>query len=92
MAEAKNRKTRRTLSAVRRKFADKLELESVDNPVISFDGDDEQTYTFPTPCSRTTNGPRPSTPRRPPRARPRPSSGRTSTRASGSATPTATPT
>ncbi|MFE7462250.1 hypothetical protein ACWFMI_25355 [Nocardiopsis terrae] len=49
MAEAKNRKTRRTLGAVRRKFADKLGLESVENPVVPFDGEDGETYTMPHP-------------------------------------------
>ncbi|WP_160051295.1 hypothetical protein [Nocardiopsis sp. FR26] len=49
MAEAKNRKTRRTLAAVRNKYAEKLELESAANPVVPFDGEDGNTYSFPHP-------------------------------------------
>ncbi|MEE2040176.1 hypothetical protein Q8791_23445 [Nocardiopsis sp. CT-R113] len=46
---AQNRKTRRTLSAVKRKFADKLGLESAENPVVPFEGEDGRTYTIPHP-------------------------------------------
>ncbi|MFV2198462.1 hypothetical protein [Nocardiopsis sp. LOL_012] len=45
----KNRKTRRTLGAVRRKYAEKLDLESADNPVVTFDGEDGDEYTIPHP-------------------------------------------
>lgn len=48
MAE-KNRKVRRTLSAVRSKYAERLELESADNPVVPFEGADGREYSFPHP-------------------------------------------
>lgn len=49
MAQAKNRKTRRTLAAVKSKMADKLNLVSADNPVVEFEGADGEIYTMPHP-------------------------------------------
>lgn len=45
----KNRKTRRTLAAVRAKYAETLELESPENPVVAWDGEDGVEYSFPHP-------------------------------------------
>lgn len=49
MAEAKNRKTRRTLDAVRRKYAEKLDLDSAENPVVAYEFDDGHEYLIPHP-------------------------------------------
>ncbi|MBB6172173.1 hypothetical protein HNR23_002233 [Nocardiopsis mwathae] len=46
MAE-KNRKTRRTLAAVRRKYTETLGLD--DEAKVAFDGEDGETYAFPHP-------------------------------------------
>ncbi|CAM4137949.1 hypothetical protein [Nocardiopsis rhodophaea] len=45
MAE-KNRRTRRTLNAVRRKYSEALDL---DDDRVVFDGEDGETYSFPHP-------------------------------------------
>lgn len=49
MAEKKNRKTRRSIAATRRKYAESLGLESAENPVVAFDGLDGNEYSFTHP-------------------------------------------
>jgi hypothetical protein len=49
MAQSQNRKTRRTLAAVKNKMADKLGLVSAENPVVEFEGADGEIYTMPHP-------------------------------------------
>lgn len=46
MTEKKNRKTRRTIAATRRKYVEALGLESEENPTVEFDGLDGEVYSF----------------------------------------------
>lgn len=46
MVEKKNRKTRRAIASVRRKYVEALGLESEENPVVVFDGLDGEEYSF----------------------------------------------